>query len=272
MPTLTSITSGTVDQAGYDESGGANNSTCFGLPGSGGRAASMSSCHFTVYLAVYDNDFVYITIGGQISDPVSGYNPYDVKLVVSASQFSWVNNGGRLSNTAGVDYATAAIDATDGSASAAPYWASGKTAYEASYSKYSTLGWFVWNLPSAPAAPSDAYPDTSSGWKLIGHLSDFGAGPDGVNGQVWISGTGTYSLDDIVGPIPVAVTVPGFIVKPVDYYPFAIRKGSWASANREGGCTQIRKTSWRDAKNSEGDGTNAAFNRSGGNWVKAPKL
>lgn len=275
MPTLTSIVSATVDQAGYDESGGQDVNTCFGLPGSGGLRPSMSSCHFTIYVATYDNDLVYMTIGGQISDPVVAASDYNSILVISPSEFHWDGSSGHQVASGGVTYATASIDATDGSAGAAPSWASGKTAYDASATPASgaDYGWYKWDFPSAPAAPSDAYPDTSQGWKLIGHLSDFGAGDDYQNGAVWISGTGTYPLQNGIGPTPYKLVIPGFYVVK-DYYPFAIRKSSaWASANRSGGSTTIRKTSWRDAKNMEsGNDGDHGFYRSSGAWVKAPKF
>lgn len=271
MPTMTAITSATIDQPGYDESGGQNVTTCFGLPGANGVKASMSSCHFTVYVAVYDYDLVYITVGGQISDPVVAASGYSSEFRISPAPFSWDGSSGRQVASGGVQYATATIDATDGSAANAPYWAPGKTAYEASVIKSSSMGWYKWDFPSAPAAPSDAYPDTSQGWSLIGHLTDFGAGPDGVNGVVYMSGTGTYPLNDGIGPEVVAVEIPGFVIAPPkDYFPFARRLTSWRSANRDGGSTTIRKTSWRDVKNS--DTSALAWYRSGGAWVSAPKI
>lgn len=273
MPTRTFYTAYDVNQAGADEAKDANAQTCFGLPGSGGLKASMSSCHFTLHLAVYDNDLVYMAIVGVISDPVAAASDYTSTLVISPAAFTWDGSSGHQVASGGTTYLDATVDASDGSASSAPSWASGKTAYEAAYNPKEGLdyGWFCWNFPDTVAAPEDAYPGGT--WKLIGHLSDFGAGDDYQNGAVWISGTGTYPLQNGIGPTPYKLVIPGFYVVK-DYYPFAIRKSSaWASANRSGGSTTIRKTSWRDAKNMEsGNDGDHGFYRSSGAWVKAPKF
>ena len=105
--------------------------------------------------------------------------------------------------------------------------------------------------------------------------------PQGVDrGVMYVSIMGSYGVSNPVYANPALVLFPSSFkphVFDVAYYPFAIRKSkSWVSANRDGGSTTIRKSSsWRDVKNhteeSEAD-DNKGFYRSGGKWVKAPKL
>lgn len=266
-----------VNQAGADESGNPNAETCFGLPGSGGVRGSMSSCHFEVKVAVYDDETVYVGINGQVSDPVIAASDYDVAMAISPTSFTWSNG---YPSAGATMYKTAVVDASDGTAANAPTWASGTTAYDASLEPFpgAEYGWFKWDMGAANALDGSK-PTEAMGYKYIGKLSQFGADSSGKNGAVYIGGTGTYAMNDPVYPTPFKVTVPGFVTPAVTvqkYYPFAIRKSrSWASANRTGGSTTIRKSSsWRDVKNDQDESAtdNKGFYRSGGKWVKAPKL
>ncbi len=263
-----------VNQAGADESKNPSADTCFGLPGSGGVRASMSSCHFEVKVAVYDDETVYIGINGQVSDPVIAARDYDVIMAISPTSFTWSDG---MPSAVATTYKTAVVDASNGSASNAPTWASGKTAYEASLSPLqdADYGWFKWDMGAANALDGSK-PTEAMGYKYIGNLSQFGADSSGKNGVVYIGGTGTYSVSNPVYPTPVKVTIPGFVTPAVtvsEYYPFAIRKsGTMVSANRTGGSTKIRKNSWRDVKNTDDGSKIQGYVRQSGKWKKAPKF
>ena len=260
----------TVDQPGYDESKDASAVTCFGLPGYGGLNPSMSSCHFEVKVAVYDDESVYVGINGRISDPVAAASDYASRMVISPKVFTWVNGA----QSSGKTYKNATIDASDGSASRAPTWASGKTAYQASFNPNPDLnyGWFIWDMGCPDA--TDVKP--TEGYIYVGQLSEFGASSDGKDGVVYVGGTGTYVVTNPVYPTPVQVRVPGFVTPAVsvDYYPFAIRKsGAFASADRTGGYTGIRENGvWRAVKNNDSGTKVQGYVRQGGKWVKAPKF
>lgn len=263
-----------VNQKGADELQSSDAVTCFGLPGSNGVMASMSSCHFEVKVAVYDNEKVYIGINGQVSDPVIAADDYDVVMVISPTAFTYGPGG---VPSAGKIYKKATVDASNGSAGNAPTWANGMTAYDASFKPYTgaDYGWFKWDMGAADA-PEGSEPTEDIGYKFIGTLSQFGADSEGKNGAVYICGTGIYPMNNPVYPMSFKVTVPGFITPAVisDYYPFAIRKSNaWASANRSGGSTTIRKSSsWRDVKNYENGSSVQGYYRSGGKWARAPKF
>lgn len=275
MTVLKQFVTAEVNQAGYDESGNRDAVTCFGLPGYGNLKPSMSSCHFTVGVAVYDDESVYVGIAGQISDPVVAAEDYTSRLVVSPTAFTWGAGG---TPSAGKVFADKTVDASDGSASRAPGWAAGQTAYQASADPNPSYeyGWFIWDLTAPGPVPQDAKPGAGSGYAYIGQLSEFGASSSGENGVVYIGGTGTYQVTNPVYPVPVQVEVPGFVTPAVvtDYYPFAIRKsGAMASANRTGGCTRIRKSGeWRDVKNNDSGAKVQGCIRQGGAWAKAPKF
>lgn len=234
-----------VDQAGADEGGSGN--TCFGLPGNNGLRASMSSCHFNVLVAVYDDYRVYVGLNGYVVDDVVS-NVYEVAMYVSSSDFYFSWQGGFLVAT-GIN--------TKGSWSA-NIVTSGRS--------------FRWNF-SASAPPGETA-GAPSGYVYVGQLTDFQANAQGRDGVLWLGGTGTYVVNDPLYPDPVRITVPGFM-EFLDYFPFAIRKsGVMQSANREGGSTRIRKNgSWRDVKNvAVGSGNDDAFVRKSGAWEKAPKI
>lgn len=275
MPVLKQFLIAHIEQAGEDESKSIEAVTCFGLPGSSGLKPSMSSCHFEVKVAVYEDESVYVGINGQISDPVVAADDYTVMLAISPKPFSL--DGGKATGDGVVTYKEATIDATDGSAGNAPSWASGQTAYDASRNPYpgATYGWLKWDMGAANALDG-SYPTGAMGYKKIGSLRNFGADSDGKNGVMYIGGTGTYTGTNYVYPSPVKVTIPGFITPAVisDYYPFAIRKSNaWASANRSGGSTAIWKSSsWRDVKNYENGSSVQGYYWSGGKWARAPKF
>lgn len=86
----------------------------------------------------------------------------------------------------------------------------------------------------------------------------------------WNAGGATTSANTIP-----ATAVSIDVTTLVEYFPFAIRRdGAWASANRAGGSTTIRKEgSFRSVLNSEASGyDNKGFYRSGGAWVRAPRI
>lgn len=265
-----------VDQAGEDESHIDNVTTCFALPGQGTIKASASSCHFNVHAAVYDDLSVYIGINGQISDPVTAAAGYSVRMCANPNDWDWVYTGGQLVGPTGAANWTATIDATDGSASRAPSWASGQTANQASSWQGGSAtgkGWFIWNFSCGDPA-SDNSGGAGSGYMRAGLLTDFHGNDQNQDGYLYLGGTGTYSVNDPIYPDPIRITIPGFMAF-LDYYPFAVRKsGQWMSCNREGGSTTIRKSgSWRDVKNvAVGEGNDNAFILSGGAWSVAPEI
>ena len=121
-------------------------------------------------------------------------------------------------------------------------------------------GEFVWNL--------------DSDWKNAGHLWEFGASDTGLDGYMWVGGTGTYTLTDPVYPVPVRITVPGFL-KYLGYYPWArYGDGKYKSCNRDGGSLmQVRDGAYADVRNSERDhSVDRAFYYGGGKWNSCPEI
>lgn len=260
-----------VDQPGQDEAGHAT-TTCFALPGTN-RDPSMSSCHFTCHVAVYDDLSVYLGIQGQISDPVL-LNLYPVMLAASGKDWSWRWAGDHLTGQPS-DAATwaANVDVKSGAGSLAPSWAAGRTADDVAGG--SGFGWFIWNLScNEPAETIPSGAASTNGCVRMGLLSDFGASTAGDDGYMYVGGTGTYDATDPIYPDPVRITVPG-IMQYLDYYPFAVHHGStWDSCNRDGGHTQVfRNSAWNDVKNvAVGEGTNAAHYFNEADWVVCPEI
>lgn len=292
MPTLSFWTSAQVNQAGADEARNSSALTCFGLPGTAGINPSMSSCHFEVKLAVYDYTDVYLGINGRISDPVIANSGYDSGLWFSPNTWGFATqvNGTIVDGNGlvvdGVQYVNpqynssagkvtfykfASIDATNGSADIAPTWASGKTAYDASYNpnpNYS-YGWYLWDM-GAPNPPESSYP--TEGYVYIGKVSDFGAGED-QNGIIYIGGTGTYAGTNYNYPAPYRITIPGWHPQATvtEYYPCAIYNSGWKSCNRTGGSCQKYTTAWGDVKCADDDSKKLCQYYQNG-WIRAPLL
>lgn len=266
-----------VNQAGDDEAQSTSVTTLFGLPGAGRKRASMSSVHFTVRTLVYDDMRCYMGFSGEISDAVAASSSYPVQLNANASDWNWAYTGGHLVGPTGGAVWTADLNCTNGTGANAPSWAGGKSAHDASQDKGSyTYGWFRWifSYSDPPQTIAGTEVDLPQGYKYIGQLTQFGGSGNKQDGIVYLGGTGSYSVNDPLYPDPLPITIPGFL-QYLDYYPFAIRKsGTMQSANRTGGSTRIRKSgSWRDVKNvAAGTGNDKAFVRTGGSWVKAPKI
>ena len=272
MATLKGTVTTRINQAGADESGNSGAVTAFGLPGSGGIPASMSSVHLTVLAAVYDDLSVYIGLSGAISDPVVA-SYYPSEFVCSPHDWNWRYSGGELVGPSEVSARwTERVDANSGSASRAPSWASGKTADEVR--GYSGSGWYVWDF-SNQGAPQTIVgsPSQVNGLHRAGLLTDYGAGTDATDGVMYVSGTGTYSVDDPIYPNPMRVVIPGFL-QYLDYFPFAVNKGNWASCNRNGGFTQQWSGSaWQNRKNvAASSGSNHAWYWNGSSWVVCPEI
>ena len=264
-----------VNQAGVDESGNRDAVTAFGLPGTGSTKPSMSSCHFNVHAAVYDDLSVYIGLDGCIADPVAK-NDYPVIFIARADDWNWSWGGSSINVPSNSGSWTSTINAGDGSAAASPpagYWGHGMTADAAATGSSTNRGWFVWNFSCGNPA-SDNSGGAGPGYKLVGSLTDFHGNDQNQDGYIYLSGTGSYQMDNPTYPDPVRITIPGFLAY-LDYYPFAVLKsGSWKSCNREGGSTTIRKSgAWRDVKNvAVGTGDNHAFIRDGSSWTAAPEI
>lgn len=211
--------------------------TCFGLPGSGGIQASWSNVNGKVTLKAMDNGRLYGDFDLSITDSVIS-NDYRVVFVACPRDFRWGSDAGSSLPSGSIEVAreTVTVPGTPGS----------------------DRGNFVWDI------------DVSN--IDLGPLDDWGASIQGDDGYMWLSGTGTYHVDDPIYPDPYKLTVPGFI-QLFDYYPCAVRKGgAWKSCNRSGGGFFIRKGgAWRDVKNSrQSDADSQFFERSGTSWSRTP--
>lgn len=205
--------------------------TSFGLPGFGTGRAKYCNTDYTVSLKVYDDLSVQARVNGTFTAQVL-VNLYPVAFVINPSDFRFSIDGGRLTYpSTATQMASADINVNgDGT------------------------GPFSWSF--------------DSGFKFVGHLWDFGASDMGTDGYLWASGTGTYQLDAPVYPVPVRITVPGFM-KYLGYYPWArYQDAKWKSCNRDGGSlTQRRSGEWADVRNSERDhSVDRAFYRRGDKW------
>lgn len=217
----------------------ANGATCFGLPGTGGIKASMSNASLAFTVKVWDDNHCTLALSGDITDSVIA-SLYPVVMACAPSSWTWTWNG------SGVNMPSGGVQLASGSITVP--------------NQGNNRGPFTWSL--------------NTGDVNIGSIYNYAASAQGRDGILWLGGTGNYHPDDPVYPVPVPITVPGWM-EYLDYYPFAIRKGgTMQSANREGGSTKIRKGgSWRDVKNTQvGGDQSKAFVRKSGQWAKAPKI
>lgn len=225
-----------------DAGGDYRTPTSFGLPGYGTGHAKYCHTNYTLGIRVYDDLSVQTRINGSFTCNVLKSN-YPVAFVLNPSDFRFTLSGNNLTypSTATL-MGSADIDVDSGGSG------TGETAE------------FVWNL--------------DSDWKSVGHLWDFGASDTGLDGYLWVGGTGTYTLTDPVYPVPVRVTVPGFL-KYLGYYPWARHgDGKYKSCNRDGGSLmQVRGGAYADVRNSERDhSVDRAFYYEDGKWNSCSEI
>lgn len=214
--------------------------TCFGLPGSSGGNAAWMNVDLTLTVYVYDNYDVAVRATGTISKPNILAADYPSILVVNASNWSWSYSGGSI-----VVPSSAGTLASD--TIVVPNEGGGR-------------GTYTWNI--------------DTGMVPCGKLQDFGGTGTGTDGILWLSGTGTYHVNDPIYPTPVAVTIPGFL-EYIGYFPWArMQDGVWKSCNREGGrLYRLAGGAWTDRKNTEqGSKSDKVFYMTGGTLTKCPKI
>lgn len=211
--------------------------TCFGLPGNAGLKASYCNVHLQITCKAMDNGHLYLDCSGTIDQKVVASPGYSYTFGCRSQSWSWSGGSSRPPG-----YIAIQDGSVDVSADGTP---GGRGQFQININKS--------NID-------------------MGSLESWGASITGNDGVIWFSGTGTYEVQDPTWPVPVAITVPGFI-KLFDYFPFAVRKGSaWKSCNRTGGGSYVMKSgSWRELKNSREGGSRAdATFRSGGSWKTTP--
>ena len=239
MPNVVTQVSASINQDASHNYGTGVAPTCFGLPGSGTQKASYCTVHLNITCKAMDNGHLYLDCNGSITQKVVANSGYTYTFGCRNADWAW--GGNPLTPPSGYYHIQ------DGSVDVV---ADGTPGYR---------GQFQVDINKVNVD--------------LGPLSDWGASITGQDGIIWFSGTGTYTVKDPIYPDPIAITVPGF-VQLFDYFPFAVRKGGvWKSCNRSGGGSYIRKGgSWRDLKNSNGTGESDAYYRSGGSWIKTPKI
>ena len=250
-----------IDQPGEDEAGNDNVVTCFGFPGSGGHNSSPSSCHFDVYIAVYDDESVWAGVNGQISDSIV-QSDYPSILCFSPNDWAWKwQNGYLVGPDANI---SATIVVNDGSGAAAPSWAGGRTA--ASYGTASPAGWYKWNLSCG--VPGQTSP--GSGYVNIGTLTDFHGSTTNQDGT-WRGRSSERPTVLMAHYDVVPAGGEGWDEPPFDA---VLKDGVWMSCDRQGGSTTMRDgDGWRDVKNvKQGVGDDHGFYLADGTWVKAPEI
>ena len=208
--------------------------TSFGLPGNNGGHAKFCNTDYTVTVRVYDDLSVTCRVAGTFHCPSVLANIYESILKVCPDNWVWKLAGGHLTAPANaITMATATIDAS------------------------STV--YTWTF--------------DSGFKAIGSLSKFHGSDTGTDGYLYVSGTGTYVVDDPVYPDPERITVPGFL-KYLGYFPWSrYQDGQFKSCNRTSGHLGKRNGSiWRDVRNNEKDhSVDQAHYYKSGAWVFCPK-
>lgn len=197
--------------------------TSFGLPGRGTGRAKYANTDYDIGVRVYDDLSVQARVNGSFVSNVLK-NRYSVIFLLNPSDFRFSSGNNSKPSYPGTATVMGATDIDVDSGGAG----SGETAE------------FRWNI--------------DSGWKACGHLWDFGASDTGVDGYLWVGGTGDYPVNDPVYPVPVKITVPGFM-KYLGYYPWArYQDAKWKSCNRDGGSLTLRRSGeWGDVRNSERD-------------------
>ena len=253
MAVVVGVASTTVNQKGSDPP------TCFGLPGYGSIQNSWSNCNFVARAVVLDNYRAYVGIDGSITDTVVENN-YPVIMVANKTSWSWSYSGGNIVVPSGAaTIATADIVVT------------GTTP--------ENKGPFTWNIDCQAVSRGtncgSSYESylTSRGYRYVGQLQELGGSTQDEDGHIWVSGTGTYDIDDPIYPEPVEIVIPGFL-EFLDYYPWAIRKsGRWMSCDRDGGHLKSRSgSSWSDVKNVDvGTGEDHGFSYDDEEWTQSPR-
>lgn len=209
--------------------------TSFGLPGNLGGHAKFCNTNYTVDIRVYDDLSVQCRTHGNFHCGSVLANHYPSILYVNKDDWNWkYTDGALVAPASAISMASARIDATS-------------TVYD-------------WTF--------------DSGWKSIGKLTDFHGSDQGTDGYLYVSGTGTYSVDDPLYPDPERITIPGFL-KYLGYFPWSrYQDGAFKSCNRNGGHLGMWNGSiWRDVRNNEKDPSvdKAHYYRSGA-WHSCPKI
>lgn len=243
--------------------------SCAGVPGTG-LPAAYAYVNLDVKLAATDAGALYVALSnGQVvqdhmSNAVDRLNPWHLFAIAKTSAFTFTVPVG----------ATELWQYAQGDAFGEWPWWSGEENFD-----------FTGNTSFAavadPTSESDA---TSKGYALLPFkVSDLDVTTT-IEGGVQKTTAPVYLAMPILyqwsSATTSAVTIASVrfsldVSEIVDYFPFAIRKdGQFVSANRSGGSTTLRVGgSWRDVRNSEGAGyDNKAFYRTGGSWVRAPRL
>ncbi len=213
--------------------------TSFGLAGQGTGRAKFCDTDYYQQVRVYDDLSVQLRSHGRLYCPSVLPAIYDCQWATCPQDFSWV-----LDDTSHLQPSS--------SLAARPI---------RNHSVDATSTVFDW-------------PDMDTGWYEAGHLWDYGASDTGTDGYMWVSGTTEYRVDDPVAPVPVRVTVPGFM-RYMGYYPWArCIDGTYKSCNRDGGSLTVRRSgSWGDCRNNEKDhSVDKAHYYTGGTWKYCPEI
>lgn len=228
-----------VEDSGTSTPGGVGNRTSMGLPGSGGQTPRYCNTNYHVQVHVYDDLSVQVRTYGTFTAPNIIASDYPVIFIMNARSFGWSYAGGRIVIPDG--------SRTMAQATIVTVPATGR-------------GDFTWNF--------------DSGWIDAGKLTDYGGNDENTDGYLYVSGTGTYSVTNPIYPVPVRITVPGFL-KYLGYFPWErFQDGEYKSCNRSGGhLGKWDGSKWRDIRNNDRDhSVDQAHYYSGGRWVRAPKI
>ena len=219
--------------------------TCFALPGNQGLAASWCNCSFEVHVAVYDDLSVYVGLNGNVNETVNPNN-YPCVMSLSPDTWTWTWSG---------DHVVGPSSSWTHTVPVGPDRV------------------FRWGFSCGNPAADNAS-GAGAGYVYAGTLDRFHGSDTSQDGYLYVGGTGDYPVTDPIYPVPVRITVPGFM-RYLDYFPFAVfHDPSWASANRSGGLTQqYVNNSWVDRKNvAVGSGDNPAHYWNGNSWAVCPEI